>query len=108
MLIKKWVNHLVQMGLINQGKWLGELLLGEDELILAKKLIVASDFAFLGKMMVKMKVWVYIFCAETSILGVFIPIICHKCVVLPYYTCTKLDFNISFPLEINLEKITGD
>ena len=37
-----------------------------------------------------------------------IPILYHKCVVSPYYTCTKLDFDISFPLEINLEKITGD
>ena len=37
-------------------KCLGELLLGEDKLILAKELIVASDFAFLGKMMVKIKV----------------------------------------------------
>ena len=83
-------------------------MLGEHELILAKELIIASDFVFLGKMMVKVKVWVYFFCVTTSILGIVIPIICHKYVVSPYYTCTKLGFNISFLLEINLEKITGD
>ena len=31
-------------------------MLGEHELILAKELIIASDFVFLGKMMVKVKV----------------------------------------------------
>ena len=70
--------------------------------------IIASDFVFLGKMIVKVKVWVYFFCVTTSILGIVIPIICHNYVVSPYYTCTKLDFNISFLLEIILEKITGD